>query len=148
MLANELTFIHSHSLQDAESDPTLFCLSVKKNRFYLFTRREPEEVAAADIGRDVFNEKPSKEEELVAVRCVERIFTVTIFAVIICIVCIVRSSSFFFFFLLLSFPPFLAVFFSHAYTHPRTVQRTKSWPNLPCFTPPWATSTSSFSQSR
>ena len=47
-------------------DPTLVCTAFKKKRFYLFTRREPDETAAADGleggGRDVFNEKPTADE--------------------------------------------------------------------------------------
>jgi len=52
-----------------EADPTLFCAAFKKNRFYLFTRREPDEPDGdAQLGRDVFNEKPSKEDLLLAER--------------------------------------------------------------------------------
>ena len=53
---------------DVQEDPTLFCAAFKKSRFYLFSRREPEEPEAAGAaageaqGRDVFNEKPSMEE--------------------------------------------------------------------------------------
>ncbi|KAL0585602.1 hypothetical protein ABG067_004744 [Albugo candida] len=49
-------------------DPTLFCTSYKKNRFYLFSTREPAEEDEDDtsIGRDVFNEKPTMEELQVA----------------------------------------------------------------------------------
>lgn len=43
------------------NDPTLFATAFKKNRFYLITRRENE-----DDERDVFNEKPTKEEILSA----------------------------------------------------------------------------------
>jgi len=49
-----------------EKDPTLLCCAFKKPRLYLFSRREPEDVADATVGRDVFNEKPSADE-LVAV---------------------------------------------------------------------------------
>ena len=49
----------------AEKDPTLLCCAFNKHRLYLFTRREPEEVFDATMGRDVFNEKP-RAEELVA----------------------------------------------------------------------------------
>ena len=41
-------------------DPTLFCTAYKKNRFYMFSRREPDDTA----DRDVFNEKPTREEQL------------------------------------------------------------------------------------
>ncbi|ORX83909.1 peptidyl-prolyl cis-trans isomerase cyp15 [Basidiobolus meristosporus CBS 931.73] len=58
-------------------DPTLFCTAYKRNRFYLFTRRDPDKYTPFTIGltrrntnrgdRDVFNEKPSREEQTVAV---------------------------------------------------------------------------------
>ncbi|TPX41199.1 hypothetical protein SeLEV6574_g06213 [Synchytrium endobioticum] len=58
------------ALKDTEaSDPTLFCTSYKRNRFYLFTQRDPNEVqeqGTAGGGRDIFNEKPSREEQTVA----------------------------------------------------------------------------------
>ncbi|KAF0982768.1 hypothetical protein FDP41_010747 [Naegleria fowleri] len=62
-------------------DPTLFCSAYKKNRFYLFTKREPSEDeeltgsvhkryayinSSVTFGRDIFNEKPSKEEMEIA----------------------------------------------------------------------------------
>ncbi|CAI5742053.1 unnamed protein product [Hyaloperonospora brassicae] len=49
-------------------DPTLFCTAFKRNRFFLFSTREPEEDEAEDggTGRDVFNEKPTLEEAQVA----------------------------------------------------------------------------------
>ncbi|KAL2608859.1 hypothetical protein R1flu_027432 [Riccia fluitans] len=46
------------------TDPTLICCAFKKHRFYLFSRREPEEAEDATKGRDVFNEKPPPEELL------------------------------------------------------------------------------------
>jgi peptidylprolyl isomerase domain and WD repeat-containing protein 1 len=46
---------------DAQEDPTVFACAFKKNRFYLFTRREPVD-GGDDNGRDVLNEKPSKED--------------------------------------------------------------------------------------
>lgn len=65
---------------DDVADPTLFCTAFRKERFYLFTRLEPDEadvVAGADgkkkgkghaggAERDVFNEKPSREEQTIA----------------------------------------------------------------------------------
>ncbi len=53
-----------------EVDPLVVCGAYKKNRFYLFSRREPEEAPAQGsnnlvlekAGRDVFNEKPNKED--------------------------------------------------------------------------------------
>jgi len=52
-----------------ENDPTLLCCAFKKSRFYLFSRREPEDAEGDDqLGRDVFNEKPSKEDLALAER--------------------------------------------------------------------------------
>uniref|UniRef100_A0AAV1U2Q8 peptidylprolyl isomerase n=1 Tax=Peronospora matthiolae TaxID=2874970 RepID=A0AAV1U2Q8_9STRA len=49
-------------------DPTLFCTAFKRNRFFLFSTREPEEEEGDNggTGRDVFNEKPTLEEAQVA----------------------------------------------------------------------------------
>ncbi|KAJ3207647.1 AAA ATPase midasin, partial [Entophlyctis luteolus] len=54
-------------------DPTLFCTAYKRNRFYMMTRREPDSDTSAatgnasgGVGRDIFNEKPSREEQTVA----------------------------------------------------------------------------------
>lgn len=49
-------------LENIQLDPTLFCTAYKKNRFYLFSRREPDDTKSAETDRDVFNEKPSKED--------------------------------------------------------------------------------------
>ena len=46
---------------NATEDPTFFCTALKKNRFYLFSRREPDE----STHRDVFNEKPTEDERTV-----------------------------------------------------------------------------------
>eukprot|EP00730_Choanoeca_flexa_P014568 TRINITY_DN6414_c0_g1_i2.p1 TRINITY_DN6414_c0_g1~~TRINITY_DN6414_c0_g1_i2.p1 ORF type:complete len:620 (+),score=157.07 TRINITY_DN6414_c0_g1_i2:2-1861(+) len=54
------------ALQKTERDPTLFCTAVKKGRFYIFTRRGPQE-ESGDLGRDVFNEKPTREEQMSAI---------------------------------------------------------------------------------
>ncbi|XP_025109974.1 LOW QUALITY PROTEIN: peptidylprolyl isomerase domain and WD repeat-containing protein 1-like [Pomacea canaliculata] len=53
-------------LQSVFQDPILFCTAFKKNRFYMFTHREPEDTHKGDSERDIFNEKPSKEEVLAA----------------------------------------------------------------------------------
>lgn len=50
------------TLESVSADPTIVCTAYKKNRFYLFSRREPEEKGTPDADRDVFNEKPSKED--------------------------------------------------------------------------------------
>lgn len=47
------------------ADPIIICTAYKKNRFFLFSGREPPE-STADFGRDIFNEKPSKEDAAVA----------------------------------------------------------------------------------
>lgn len=49
-------------------DPTLFCSGHKRERFYLFTRLEPDHNPKSKEGaeRDVFNEKPSREEQTIA----------------------------------------------------------------------------------
>lgn len=52
------------SLQSGEPDPMLFCTASKKNRFYVFSTRQPD--LSGDSDRDVFNEKPSREEILAA----------------------------------------------------------------------------------
>ncbi|GAB6022344.1 Peptidylprolyl isomerase domain and WD repeat containing protein 1 [Chamberlinius hualienensis] len=48
--------------ENVSPDPTLFCTAFKKNRFYVFSQREPEDSKDADTDRDIFNEKPSKED--------------------------------------------------------------------------------------
>uniref|UniRef100_A0A6A7FWL0 peptidylprolyl isomerase n=1 Tax=Hirondellea gigas TaxID=1518452 RepID=A0A6A7FWL0_9CRUS len=48
------------------TDPTLVATAFKKNRFYLFTTRDATCARATDADRDVFNEKPSKEDIIAA----------------------------------------------------------------------------------
>lgn len=57
----------------SNSDPTIFCTGFRKNRFYMFTKREPddssmnsEEGALTGLERDVLNEKPSREDMIAA----------------------------------------------------------------------------------
>ncbi|XP_041985082.1 peptidylprolyl isomerase domain and WD repeat-containing protein 1 [Aricia agestis] len=50
------------SLLLVKTDPTLFCTAYRKNRFYMFSRRSPDDVKSPDADRDIFNEKPSKED--------------------------------------------------------------------------------------
>ncbi|CAK5270185.1 unnamed protein product [Mycena citricolor] len=52
----------------AARDPTLFCTGYKRARFYMFTRSEPEDTKSGD--RDVFNERPTREEQNVATSAV------------------------------------------------------------------------------
>lgn len=47
-------------LAQTNADPTLFVTAFKKQRFYLYSRRMPSDLQNVD--RDVFNEKPSKED--------------------------------------------------------------------------------------
>uniref|UniRef100_A0A8C3ACJ9 peptidylprolyl isomerase n=1 Tax=Cyclopterus lumpus TaxID=8103 RepID=A0A8C3ACJ9_CYCLU len=54
------------ALDNVEQDPTIICTAFKKNRFYMFSKREPEDTKSADSDRDIFNEKPSKEEVMAA----------------------------------------------------------------------------------
>ncbi|XP_047996891.1 peptidylprolyl isomerase domain and WD repeat-containing protein 1 [Leguminivora glycinivorella] len=50
------------TLLNIKTDPTLFCTAYKKNRFYMFSRRSPDDIKSPDADRDIFNEKPSKED--------------------------------------------------------------------------------------
>ncbi|CAH8561282.1 unnamed protein product [Schistosoma turkestanicum] len=60
----------------AQCTPVIVCTAFKKNRIYLFTNREPHDVKSdgdtvtqgSTAERDVFNEKPTKEEVLAATR--------------------------------------------------------------------------------
>lgn len=45
------------------ADPTFFCTSFKKPRFYIFSRRNPEVGPQNDLVRDIINEKLYKEEQ-------------------------------------------------------------------------------------
>ncbi|KAJ1643306.1 Peptidyl-prolyl cis-trans isomerase cyp15 [Coemansia asiatica] len=47
-------------------DPILFCTAFKKNRFFIFTREEPDHTEQG-ADRDIFNEKPTREEASLAV---------------------------------------------------------------------------------
>uniref|UniRef100_A0A1B6LLZ5 peptidylprolyl isomerase n=1 Tax=Graphocephala atropunctata TaxID=36148 RepID=A0A1B6LLZ5_9HEMI len=58
----ELEASENPTLDSLTPDPAIFCTAFKKNRFYIFTRREPEDTKSAEADRDVFNEKPSKED--------------------------------------------------------------------------------------
>ncbi|KAJ3605830.1 hypothetical protein NHX12_027874 [Muraenolepis orangiensis] len=62
----EMTASDNPALQNKEADPTIFCTAFKKNRFYMFSKREPVDTKSAESDRDVFNEKPSKEEVMAA----------------------------------------------------------------------------------
>jgi len=46
---------------EAAADPTIYCTSFKKRRFFCFSRRDPDESSES---RDKFNELPTEEERL------------------------------------------------------------------------------------
>ena len=54
------------ALIDQGTDPTLVATAFKKNRFYLFSDRSSKDTSGIDNERDVFNEKPSKEDIIAA----------------------------------------------------------------------------------
>ncbi|UPR01954.1 cyclophilin-type peptidyl-prolyl cis-trans isomerase [Chloropicon primus] len=58
------TAIQSGVIKGIEADPTLFACAFKKGRFYLFSKREPEDCDDVTLGRDIFNEKPVVDEFL------------------------------------------------------------------------------------
>ncbi|XP_071454294.1 peptidylprolyl isomerase domain and WD repeat-containing protein 1 [Hetaerina americana] len=62
----EMEASENPTIDSVRPDPTLFCTAFKKNRFYMFTRREPDDAKSVDAERDVFNEKPSKEDIIAA----------------------------------------------------------------------------------
>lgn len=74
----EMAASSNPSLEAAgQADPTLFATGFRKNRFYLFSRREPDDSAIGEanadgtglltgLERDVFNEKPSREDMVAA----------------------------------------------------------------------------------
>ncbi|KAJ2159785.1 Peptidyl-prolyl cis-trans isomerase cyp15 [Coemansia sp. RSA 552] len=59
------------SASRACSDPILFCTAFKRNRFYMFTQDEPDH-AAQGGDRDVFNERPTREEASLTVTPAKR----------------------------------------------------------------------------
>lgn len=58
----EMEASENPTLASITPDPTLFCTAFKKNRFYMFSRRGPDDIKSQDADRDIFNEKPSKED--------------------------------------------------------------------------------------
>jgi len=61
-LTAEMEASDNPGLIDHGTDPTLVATAYKKNRFYLFTNRSAKDLSSVDNDRDVFNEKPSKED--------------------------------------------------------------------------------------
>eukprot|EP00397_Hematodinium_sp_SG-2012_P037438 GEMP01040579.1.p1 GENE.GEMP01040579.1~~GEMP01040579.1.p1 ORF type:complete len:614 (+),score=127.20 GEMP01040579.1:270-1844(+) len=56
--------VNDKEMTTLKTDPTIFCTAYKKHRFFLFSNREPSDIA--DQGRDIFNEKPTKEDQNMA----------------------------------------------------------------------------------
>jgi peptidylprolyl isomerase domain and WD repeat-containing protein 1 len=66
-LTIEMMAANNPNLEETLADPSLFTSAYKKNRFYIFSRRDPEDVAEETIvERDIFNEKPTKDDILAA----------------------------------------------------------------------------------
>jgi peptidylprolyl isomerase domain and WD repeat-containing protein 1 len=68
MAASENTVIK----ESEETDPTLFCTAYKKNRFYAFSRREPDSSSTA-MSRDIYNEKPTRDDQKSAAPVVKEV---------------------------------------------------------------------------
>ncbi|RHZ65105.1 hypothetical protein Glove_319g14 [Diversispora epigaea] len=67
MITMALAASENPLMKESESrDPTLFCTAFKRNRFFMFTTREPDAHESHKGDRDVYNEKPSREEQTVA----------------------------------------------------------------------------------
>nr|XP_022910949.1 peptidylprolyl isomerase domain and WD repeat-containing protein 1 isoform X1 [Onthophagus taurus]XP_022910950.1 peptidylprolyl isomerase domain and WD repeat-containing protein 1 isoform X2 [Onthophagus taurus] len=62
----EIEASNNPTLDAIKPDPTLICTGYKKNRFYMFTKRDPDDPQNSGQDRDVFNEKPSKEDTFAA----------------------------------------------------------------------------------
>ncbi|MCL4153356.1 UNVERIFIED_CONTAM: hypothetical protein GTU68_051102 [Idotea baltica] len=62
----EMQAAENPTLQALRADPTIVATAFKKNRFFLFTKRDATDVKSADAERDVFNERPSKEDIIAA----------------------------------------------------------------------------------
>ena len=58
----EMEASENPGLTNLGTDPTLVVTAFKKNRFYLFSDRSSKDLSSVDNDRDVFNEKPSKED--------------------------------------------------------------------------------------
>jgi peptidylprolyl isomerase domain and WD repeat-containing protein 1 len=54
----------ANALAKKDEDPVLFCTAYKKDRFYMFSTREPQEAdGVSHFGRDVYNERPINEDD-------------------------------------------------------------------------------------
>jgi len=62
-LTIEMQASDNPAFESSVSEPTLICSGYKKNRFYIFDKSEPDQ---DNSDRDVFNEKPSRDEIIAA----------------------------------------------------------------------------------
>ena len=63
----EMRAADNPNLETCEADPTVVATAFKKNRFFLFSKRNPDEAKEGSfVERDVFNERPSREDMLAA----------------------------------------------------------------------------------
>ncbi|KNE99561.1 hypothetical protein PSTG_07275 [Puccinia striiformis f. sp. tritici PST-78] len=52
---------------EGKTEPSIFCTAFKRPRFYIFNQTEPEsDSGAKNTDQDIFNEKPTREEQAVA----------------------------------------------------------------------------------
>lgn len=66
-LTAEMQAADNPNLENCRMDPSVFTTAFKKNRFYIFSRRDPDDSSSASAGdRDVFNERPTREDILAA----------------------------------------------------------------------------------
>lgn len=80
----EMEASENPALDSIKADPTLVATAFRKNRFYLFTRRDATDTKSVDTDRDVFNEKPSKEDIIAATEQGGEKFTNLAYLCIIC----------------------------------------------------------------
>lgn len=62
----EMEAAENPNIITGEIDPNVIVTGYKKNRFYIFSNRNPEETGDSNNERDIFNEKPSREDQLAA----------------------------------------------------------------------------------
>ncbi|KAH9448113.1 hypothetical protein Pst134EB_022100 [Puccinia striiformis f. sp. tritici] len=63
-----MTVVNNPLLADeGKTEPSIFCTAFKRPRFYIFNQTEPEsDSGTKNTDRDIFNEKPTREEQAVA----------------------------------------------------------------------------------
>lgn len=62
----EMEAADNPNISHGEVDPSVFVTGYKKNRFYIFSNRNPDDLGNTNNERDIFNEKPSREDMLAA----------------------------------------------------------------------------------